>query len=267
MSEFAALDPERIRSCSISAARCTLARGGDFEVDPFPGFHELRESGPCTRASSARSSGVKGILLPRPAVSDRPHFSAFDFATCDAAFRDGDTYASSRRRTTPPRVTDASMLYMNGAATAVTGRWCSRRSCRTSAKWWMEHWIDADRARADRQLRGRQAGRAQHRLLRRHPDADDHQQLRPHHRGGADMRAARSRPTAWPRRRSRLPHADHPGAAGGAQRRPRQRAVRRRRSPTRTARRPVSATTRSWRSRSCCSRPARAPRGSRWASR
>ena len=30
--------------------------------------------------------------LPYP---DRPHFSAFSFATCDAAFRDGEVFASS----------------------------------------------------------------------------------------------------------------------------------------------------------------------------
>ena len=84
----------------------------------------------CTRASSARwsASPATGFFqgLPYP---DRPHCSAFDWDTCDAVFRDGDTYVSQPPPEDTPGSCSAASSTWTATSTGATARWCSRRSC------------------------------------------------------------------------------------------------------------------------------------------
>ena len=74
--------------------------------------------------------------LPFP---DRPHFSAFDFATCDQIFRDGDTFVSK-----PPDGgnINASILFMDGAEHRRYRALVQPSFLPKKARWWIENWID-----------------------------------------------------------------------------------------------------------------------------
>ena len=89
------LDPARIREL-FDLRRNTLLAGG-YEEDPYPAWHRLRESGPLHEGTPGRLIGFAGpelfFGLPEP---ERRHFTAFDFATCDAIVRDS-TDCSPRR--------------------------------------------------------------------------------------------------------------------------------------------------------------------------
>src|SRR4051794_33969634 len=80
MSEFDALDPERIRKLFDLRSEVYNSRGGAFEVDPYPEFHRLRERGPVHEGTVHELVGCEGDHffqgLPYP---DRPHYSAFSF--------------------------------------------------------------------------------------------------------------------------------------------------------------------------------------------
>jgi cytochrome P450 len=142
MSEFDALDPERIRRLFDLRSEVYNSRGGAFEVDPYPEFHHLRESGPIHEGTVHELVGCEGDHffqgLPYP---DRPHYSAFDFETCEAAFRDGDTFASSPHDE-PPQVA-ASILFMNGSEHRRYRSLVQPSFVPNRARWWIEHWIDA----------------------------------------------------------------------------------------------------------------------------
>jgi cytochrome P450 len=138
-SEFDALDPERIRSLFDLRSNVYASRGGAFEDDPYPAFHRLRETGPVHEGVVGPLIGYHGDAffqgLPYPEL---PHFSAFDFATCDAVFRDGETYISKP----PDGGLNASILYMDGAEhrryrALVQPSFLPRR-----ARWWIENWIE-----------------------------------------------------------------------------------------------------------------------------
>ncbi len=70
--------------------------GGDYTDDPYPIWRELREQRARARGHVHELTGYPGDAffhgLPFP---DRPHFSAFSFEACDAAYRDADVFASS----------------------------------------------------------------------------------------------------------------------------------------------------------------------------
>ena len=89
--------------------------------------------------------------LPYP---DLPHFSAFDFATCDAVFRDGETYVSEAAATT---VINASILFMDGAEHRRYRALVQPSFLPKRARWWIEHWIERTVDALHRPHRGRPA--------------------------------------------------------------------------------------------------------------
>jgi hypothetical protein len=94
--------------------RSNATRGGAFEDDPYPEFHRLRETGPVHEGIVGELVGYRGEAffqgLPYP---DRRHVSCFDFATCDAVFRDGETFVAGDP--IGDDMIDASILFMDGA--------------------------------------------------------------------------------------------------------------------------------------------------------
>ena len=81
--------------------------------------------------------------LPFP---DRPHFSAFSFEACDAAFRDGDLFASHRRPTSTstrrePGVFN-SILAMNGEQHRRYRALVQPSFVPAKAQWWINNWIE-----------------------------------------------------------------------------------------------------------------------------
>jgi cytochrome P450 len=139
-TEFDALDPERIRQLFDLRSNVYASRGGAFDEDPYPAFHRLRETGPVHEGIVGPLVGFDGPAffqgLPYP---DLPHFSAFDFETCDAVFRDGETYVSQ-----PPDGggMNASILYMDGAEHRRYRALVQPSFLPKRARWWIENWID-----------------------------------------------------------------------------------------------------------------------------
>ena len=236
---------------------------------PVPGVAPAARAGPVHEGIVHELTGYDGTAffqgLPYP---DRPHFSAFSYEACDAAFRDDELFASSpadeRVDTTEPTARHNSMLSWTAPSTAATARWCSRRSCRprrsggsaTGSSDTVHALIDSfvDDGRAELNVD----------FCAAIPVLTITGSFGVPRRAGARHPRARSSAT-------RTAIVDDPGAD---RRRP-ARATRRTtssacwsrpRSPTRTASPTASPTPRSTRSRSCCSPPARARRGSRWAS-
>jgi cytochrome P450 len=87
-----ALDPARIRE--LFDLRRDMR--GSYQDDPYPAWHRLRESGPLHEGTPGRLIGFEGpelfFGLPEP---ERRHFTAFDFATCDAIVRDSERFQMS----------------------------------------------------------------------------------------------------------------------------------------------------------------------------
>jgi cytochrome P450 len=89
-----ALDLDRIRE--LFDTRSHLQMSGAYEGDPNPKWNELRARAPLHEGTPGRLIGFEGpemwFGLPEP---DRRHFTAFDFATCDAIVRDSEAFRMS----------------------------------------------------------------------------------------------------------------------------------------------------------------------------
>ncbi|NUU25829.1 MAG: cytochrome P450 [Streptomycetaceae bacterium] len=155
------LDPARLHELFDLRSEVYASKGGAFDTDPYPAFARLRETGPVHEGVVGPLVGYHGEAyfqgLPYP---DRPHYSAFDFATCDEVVRNPDVYSSSP--TLPgeePGLYETSMLCMDGRQhrdyrALVQPSFLPRRM-----RWWVERWIDstvhslidvfADRGRCD----------------------------------------------------------------------------------------------------------------------
>src|SRR5262249_36136206 len=138
--DFDALDPQRLRQLFDLRSNVYATRGGAFDEDPNPAFHRLRETGPVPAAIVGPLIGFDGDAffqgLPYP---DLPHFSTFDYETCDAVFRDGETYSSR-----PPDSggVNASILYMDGAEHRRYRALVQPSFLPKKAGWWIENWIE-----------------------------------------------------------------------------------------------------------------------------
>ncbi len=142
---MALLEPARLRELFDLRGSVYASRGGAFEEDVYPAFHRLRQTGPVHPGIVGPLVGFHGDAffqgLPFP---DRPHFSAFDYATCDAVLRDSETYSSTEH---PPgseaALAEKMILNMDGTRhrryrTLVQPSFVPKR-----ARWWIEHWIES----------------------------------------------------------------------------------------------------------------------------
>ncbi len=227
VGDYDALDGARLGKLFDLTSAVYATRGGAFATDPYPAFARLRESGPVHEGIVGPLVGFTGEGffqgLPYP---NRPHFSAFDWATCDAVFRDGETYVSKPPPEDTPGLTNASILYMDGMEHR-------RYRALVQPSFLPKRALVVDRAlgrrrdrRAARPHGAQRPGRPQRGVLLRHPAAHDHGQPRrvgrrcARHPGGGHLRR--------PRHPGVRPHrpADRAGASCRAGRRPHQRAGR-----------------------------------------
>jgi len=143
--DMSLLEPARLRELFDLRGSVYNSRGGAFEDDVYPAFTRLRETGPVHPGIVGPLVGFHGDAffqgLPFP---ERPHFSVFDYATCDAVLRDSTTYSSSEH---PPgseaALKETMILNMDGQRhrryrTLVQPSFVPKR-----AHWWREQWIDA----------------------------------------------------------------------------------------------------------------------------
>jgi cytochrome P450 len=120
--------------------------GGGYTDDPYPRWQALREESAIHEGVVHELTGYPGDWffqgLPYP---DRPHFSGFSFDACDAAFRDGDLFASHAAEesidTSQPGVFN-SILAMGGAQHRRYRALVQPSFVPAKAQWWINNWIE-----------------------------------------------------------------------------------------------------------------------------
>ena len=153
MSEYDVLEADRLKQLFDLTGEAYVTRGGGFAEDPYPAFHKLRESGPV-------HEGVVGPLVgfddPRAFFQglpyhDLPHYSAFDWATCDAVFRDGDTFISQPPDADENALMFGGILYMDGERHRRYRALVQPQFLPKNASWWTDQWtVPAIEALLDR---------------------------------------------------------------------------------------------------------------------
>ncbi len=134
------LDPVRIRELF------DLRRDarGSYAGDPYPAWQRLRASGPLHEGTPGRLIGFEGpelfFGLPEP---ERRHFTAFDFATCDAVVRNSEVF-----RMSPHDPGERAALYqflgmltMDGARHRRYRELVQPSFNPERMPWWTENWI------------------------------------------------------------------------------------------------------------------------------
>ncbi|MEU1981718.1 cytochrome P450 [Nocardia sp. NPDC019395] len=145
MSETHVLDRARIRELFDLRSSYNQRMGGDFGVDPYPIWRELRESGPVHEGTVHALTGYPGEAffqgLPEPG---RPHYSAFSYAALDTAYRNPAVFASAPDTVDPTGGADVanSMLSMGGDQHRRYRSLVQRSFVPGRAGWWIDNWID-----------------------------------------------------------------------------------------------------------------------------
>jgi cytochrome P450 len=141
-----ALDRDRLRELFDLRSSYNLLSGGDYADDPYPVWHELRERAPVHAGTVHELTGYPGDAmfqgLPHP---DRPHFSAFSYAACDAAYRNDELFASSPQAVDPTGDdigVQSSMLSMGGAQHRRYRSLVQPSFVPARAEWWIRRWIE-----------------------------------------------------------------------------------------------------------------------------
>lgn len=146
MTNLNALDRDRVRELFDLRSSFITLIGGAYEDDPYPAWHGLRAQAPVHEGVVHRLTGCEDELffhgLPEP---DRPHFSAFSFEACDAAYRNDTVFASSFE---PVDLSGGrydllnSMLSMNGQQHRRYRALVQPSFVPAKAQWWIRNWIE-----------------------------------------------------------------------------------------------------------------------------
>ena len=145
MSKSAVLDRDRVRELFDLRGAYIAEFGGAYEDDPYPVWHRLREQADVHPGIVHELTGFEGYAffqgLPFP---DRPHFSSFSYAACDAAYRDDEAFASSPEPVDPNDGhldIQNSMLSMGGVQHRRYRTLVQPSFVPTKAEWWIRNWI------------------------------------------------------------------------------------------------------------------------------
>ena len=180
MSAPTLLDRDRVREIFNLPGPLHHLMGGGFEDDPYPVWHRLREAGPVHPGTVHELTGVAEAIFHGLPEAGRAHYSLFGWRACDAAFRDAEVFASA------PHAIDLqaaevstmnSMLSMDGRQHRRYRGLVQPSFVPLKAEWWIRNYIEETAALLIDGF-GRRPGRAQRRLLRGDPGADDHQRVR-----------------------------------------------------------------------------------------
>jgi cytochrome P450 len=137
------LDRGRIRALFDLRSDVYASRGGAFDVDPYPTYQRLRESGPVHPGTPHEALGWTGEVffqgLPYP---DRPHFSAYDYETCARVFQDDEHFVTNQPPLPgEPPLADAAILFMDGKRHRSYRRLVQPSFVPGRAVWWLDNWI------------------------------------------------------------------------------------------------------------------------------
>jgi cytochrome P450 len=141
------LDRARIRELFDLRVSFNALFGGTYDQDPYPIWHRLREQAPVHAGIVHELTGFDAPAffhgLPEP---DRPHFSAFSYEACDAAYRNDEVFASSPEAAAVNldgelAVTN-SMLSMGGTQHRRYRGLVQPSFVPAKAEWWIINWIE-----------------------------------------------------------------------------------------------------------------------------
>ncbi|HUC05991.1 MAG TPA: cytochrome P450 [Acidimicrobiales bacterium] len=141
------LDLDRVRQLFDLANNVAGWNGGHYDTDPYPTWHALRQRAAVQAGTVHQLSGVTEDFvfhgLPYP---ERPHYSAFSWAACDAAYRNPELFASSAEavdlRDGALALTN-SMLSMGGAQHRRYRALVQPSFSPTRVRWWVENWVES----------------------------------------------------------------------------------------------------------------------------
>ena len=141
------LDPARVRRLFDLAGNVQGWNGGHYDQDPYPVWHGLRDQAPVHEGTVHALSGVEeDLIFHGLPSSDRPHFSAFSWAACDAVYRNPDIFASSAEAVDleagEPGPTN-SMLSMGGAQHRRYRALVQPSFSPPNVRWWVENWVES----------------------------------------------------------------------------------------------------------------------------
>ena len=140
------LDFDRVKRVFDLAGNYLAWTGGNYTEDPYPAWERLRSEAPVHPGIVHELMGIDEPIgfhgLPSPGI---PHFSAFSWPACDAAYHDPGLFASS------PVAVDVqggemsatnSMLSMGGAEHRRYRALVQPSFGPARARWWVENWIE-----------------------------------------------------------------------------------------------------------------------------
>jgi cytochrome P450 len=138
-----ALDPARLAQLFDLRSERYEMRGGSFEGDPYPAFSELRTTGPVHEGTPGHLVGYTGpAFFSGLPFQDRPHFTAFDYATCSQMIQDPETFcASSHEPGSAAFENEALMLFMDGKRHRRMRSLVRNAFTPKRAGWWIDNWI------------------------------------------------------------------------------------------------------------------------------
>jgi cytochrome P450 len=146
MEEPQTLDRDELRRLFDLRSSFNVLTGGDFTDDPYPIWRSLRDRAPVHQGTVHELTGYTADAffhgLPFP---ERPHFSAFSFDACDAAYRDDEVFASSPDAAGPDAgdiSVTSSMLSMGGTRHRRYRALVQPSFVPAKAKWWISSWIE-----------------------------------------------------------------------------------------------------------------------------
>ncbi len=140
------LDRDRVRELFDLRGSYLASVGGGYEGDPYPVWARLRDEAVVHPGTVHELTGYDGPAmfqgLPYP---DRPHFSTFSYAACDAAYRNSEVFAASPTPVDPigddPAVRN-SMLSMDGTTHRRYRALVQPSFVPNKAEWWIRNWIE-----------------------------------------------------------------------------------------------------------------------------
>ncbi|HVV74539.1 MAG TPA: cytochrome P450 [Mycobacteriales bacterium] len=139
------LDVDRVRELFDLRSSFMPLIGGNYTDDPYPIWARLREKAPVHEGTLHQLSGVEDELffhgLPYP---DRPHFTAFSYAACDAAYRNPQVFASAADAVDFDGEANVlnSMLSMGGTQHRRYRALVQPSFVPAKAQWWIQNWIE-----------------------------------------------------------------------------------------------------------------------------
>jgi cytochrome P450 len=138
-----ALDAQRLRELFDLRSELYVMRGGSFEGDPYPAFNALRESGPVHAGTPGELVGYTGpAFFSGLPFDDRPHFTAFDYATCSQMVQDPETFCASQHEPGSEAFeNEALMLFMDGQRHRRMRSLVRNAFTPKRAGWWIDNWI------------------------------------------------------------------------------------------------------------------------------